>query len=81
METGFDADKYVEFPYPMFGAPVVTIIPGPIAGKAKDMDKNPVQNEGVLPKDVVVTNANWWARELADYRNEDGCWNVSFLLS
>jgi hypothetical protein len=35
------------------------------------------QTLGLLPQNVVLTNANWWGIELDSYSTEDGCWNVS----
>ncbi|KAG4427186.1 hypothetical protein IFR05_017331, partial [Cadophora sp. M221] len=35
------------------------------------------QTEGVLPRNSVVTNANWWSVEVSPYVDEDGCWNAS----
>ncbi|QSZ34196.1 hypothetical protein DSL72_005785 [Monilinia vaccinii-corymbosi] len=35
------------------------------------------QTEGLLPQNAVLTNANWWAIEVAAYTTEDGCWNAS----
>jgi hypothetical protein len=38
---------------------------------------NNVQNEGILPSNAILTNANWWGVELDTYTSQDGCWAVS----
>lgn len=35
------------------------------------------QSEGLVPSNVVLTNANWWGIELDSYSTVDGCWNAS----
>ena len=35
------------------------------------------QNEGLLPQDAAITNANWWGVEVASYTTEAGCWDAS----
>jgi hypothetical protein len=37
------------------------------------------QKEGLVPTNVLVTSANWWALELDSYSTVDGCWNVSLI--
>lgn len=67
-----------KFPYPEFGPDVYTS--GQAAtSKAKLLVSATTQNEGLLPQDAILTNANWWGTELASYSTEDGCWNVSIL--
>jgi len=65
------------FPYPMVG-------PAPYQNGTSPtihMDPLTTQGEGLLPKDAIATNANWWGMELDSYTTEDGCWNVGQLLS
>ena len=63
-----------KWPYPMVGPPAY-VSGVSSAEEAKDVLKP--QTEGLLPQDVILTNANWYATELASYSTEDGCWNVS----
>ncbi|RDL39856.1 uncharacterized protein BP5553_04196 [Venustampulla echinocandica] len=56
--------------------------PGPGAyksGVSATVDTKPVeqQTEGLLPSNVVLTNANWWAAELNSYSDQAGCSNAS----
>jgi hypothetical protein len=46
-------------------------------GGIKNNVEMPTQNQGLLPKGVVMTNANWWGYELEAYTDENGCFNVS----
>lgn len=41
----------------------------------------PLQGEGLLPPNVVLTNGNWFGIELASYSTAEGCKNVSRTLS
>ena len=41
----------------------------------------PLQGEGLLPSNVVLTNGNWFGIELASYSTAEGCKNVSRTLS
>lgn len=45
--------------------------------KAAKFSTKQDQNEGLLPQDAVLTNANWWGVEVAAYTTEAGCWNAS----
>jgi hypothetical protein len=40
----------------------------------------PFQGVGVLPSNVVLTNANWFGIELSPYSTEEDCKNVSLSL-
>ncbi|RDW69504.1 hypothetical protein BP6252_08524 [Coleophoma cylindrospora] len=70
-----------KFPYPDFG-PSVYIGSSAASNKAKlntaiNMGLEMTQTEGLLPENVVLTNANWWGVELDSYTTQDGCWNAS----
>ncbi len=41
----------------------------------------PLQGEGLLPPNGVLTNGNWFGIELAPYSTAEGCKNVSRTLS
>ncbi|KAF7869719.1 hypothetical protein EAF04_004503 [Stromatinia cepivora] len=45
--------------------------------KAVKFSAKQSQNEGLLPPNAVLTNANWWGVEVATYTTEEGCWNAS----
>lgn len=45
--------------------------------KAVKFSVKQVQDEGLLPQDAVITNANWWGVEVSAYTTEDGCWKSS----
>ncbi|KFG83567.1 putative endoglucanase [Metarhizium anisopliae] len=52
-------------------------IPGPkvFVPEAKSFSPSPGnQTEGAVPKDCVCKNANWCAKPLPGFSNEDGCW-------
>lgn len=40
-------------------------------------DRQPSQEEGLLPSNSVLTNANWWAVEVPAYRDGKGCRKAS----
>jgi hypothetical protein len=50
---------------------------GGTKAKAAGSQNVNTQNEGLLPENVVLTNANWWGVEVESYTDEDGCWRVS----
>jgi len=63
-----------KFPAPRVG-------PAPYTSSANTGNVNagsekPIQSEGLLPENAVVTNANWWGIEVESYTTEDGCWKV-----
>ncbi|SRR6266536_151439 len=65
-----------KWPYPMPG-------PTPYVGGSSPNTKvaaaklTITQDEGMLPDNVVLTNANWWGIELDPYFTEAGCRNAS----
>lgn len=65
-----------KWPYPMPGpAPYVS---GSSASTQIAAAKGiSAQNEGMLPSNVVLINANWCGIELDSYSTETGCWNAS----
>jgi hypothetical protein len=66
-----------KWPYPGFGPEIY------VGGSSPSTSVEAVeeQKEALLPKNALVTNANWWGVELDPYSTEAGCWNVSPLLS
>ncbi|KAL3427413.1 murein transglycosylase [Phlyctema vagabunda] len=64
-----------QFPYPLFGPAVYTSASS--QSKVASVAQATTQSEGLLPADVILTNANWWATELEPYSTQDGCWNAS----
>jgi len=60
-------------------------IPGPqkyVSHVSPTVQQSSVQNqsEGLLPPNVVLTNANWFGIELESYSTAAGCKNVSLAL-
>ncbi|KAK0112750.1 hypothetical protein ONS95_014485 [Cadophora gregata] len=49
--------------------------PGQSPGKTVKLLQR--QDEGLLPGNARIVNANWWGVELDPYGDEDGCWNAS----
>jgi hypothetical protein len=45
----------------------------------QDYDKLP--KAGRLPPGVILTNANWWTKEVPAYSDEAGCWRVRLSSS
>ncbi|ESZ97680.1 glycoside hydrolase family 61 protein [Sclerotinia borealis F-4128] len=45
--------------------------------QAAKFSANQGQGEGLLPQNAILTNANWWAVEVAAYTTEAGCWDAS----
>lgn len=68
-------DEPMALPYPMPGPAVYS--PSASAGIQNVRITQQSQNEGLLPKNCVVTNANWAGIELAKYSDQEGCWNAS----
>lgn len=62
-----------KWPYPMPGPHLFTCK----ADTHVLLEGTLVQTIGLLPNNVVVTNANWAGIELDTYSDEAGCWNVS----
>ena len=62
-------------PYPLPGPDVYTTSSN--AGNQKSRVTQAQQSEGLLPKNCVLTNANWAGVEVAQYSDEAGCWKAS----
>ena len=67
-----------KFPAPRVGPEPYTS--NSTTGKPKVLDQKPMQSEGLLPENAVVTNANWWGVEVDPYSTENGCWKVRTYL-
>ncbi|APA12997.1 hypothetical protein SS1G_08493 [Sclerotinia sclerotiorum 1980 UF-70] len=68
-------------PYTMPGPapyqPGISVTDSITGKKAVKFSAKQTQNEGLLPPDAVLTNANWWGVEVTTYTTEQGCWNAS----
>ncbi|KAI1881224.1 hypothetical protein JX265_000050 [Neoarthrinium moseri] len=67
------------FPYPMPGPDVYTV-PSSGASASSLSDTSSMKALGgatLIPSDCLIKEGNWCGVEIADYSNEDGCWNAS----
>jgi hypothetical protein len=65
-----------ELPYTVPGPPLYVSDVSPTIQQSN----LPFQGEGLLPPNVVLTNANWFGIELASYSTAEGCKNVGTIF-
>ncbi|KAI1162470.1 family 61 glycoside hydrolase [Nemania serpens] len=77
-DAGLNFNIYAPaFPYLLPG-PKVFAVPPPKNGESDTTGPSvPKQTQGVIPSNYIVKNANWIGVEVADYKDEDGCWASS----
>ncbi|KAH8596136.1 glycosyl hydrolase family 61-domain-containing protein [Bisporella sp. PMI_857] len=63
-----------KWPYPRLGPAAIS---GESLPEGPPPAQLPVQAEGLLPPNAVVTNGNWWGVDPESYTDEDGCWKAS----
>jgi hypothetical protein len=71
--------------YNMSAPTLPYVVPGPrtyVSQSSPTIQQPSVQNqnEGLLPPNVVITNANWYGIELDSYSTDAGCQNVGAPL-